>query len=83
MIDIEARRRADEQMERLKDILDANNIDWEVRGEGTPVVEFRNATGMCRMFPSQTTDGKLVVLYSGKGIVDTAEEAARMCGVSA
>lgn len=80
MIDIHARERGDREMERLKTLLDTAGIDWEQRGEGTPIVQFDN--GNCWVFPSQTYDGKLCVRYSRKEWVDTAEEALAVCGVT-
>lgn len=79
MIDVHARERGDREMERLKTLLDMAGIDWEQRGEGTPIVQFRN--GDCWVFPSQSFDGKLCVRYSRKEWVDTAEEALAVCGV--
>lgn len=81
MIDIEARKRGDMEMERVKLLLDNANIDWEQRGEGTPIVQFDNGTGDCWVFPSQTYDGKLCVRFVRKVLVDTADEALRSCGV--
>ena len=82
MIDIEARKRGDMEMERVKATLDAAGIDWEQRGEGTPIVQFDNGSGDCWVFPSQTYDGKLCVHYSRKVLVETADEALRACGVA-
>lgn len=82
MIDIEARKRGDMEMERVKATLDAAGIEWEQRGEGTPIVQFDNGSGDCWVFPSQTYDGKLCVRYSRKVLVDTAGEALRACGVA-
>lgn len=81
MIDIEARKRGDMEMERVKLLLDNANIDWEQRGEGTPIVQFDNGTGDCWVFPSQTYDGKLCVRFTRKVLVDTADEALKACGV--
>lgn len=82
MFDIEARRRGDAEMERLKAMLTDHGIEWEERGEGTPVVSFRNGYGSCFAFPSQTCDGKMCVHYESKALVDTADEALRICGVT-
>lgn len=81
MIDIQARKRGDMEMERVKLLLDNANIDWEQRGEGTPIVQFDNGTGDCWVFPSQTYDGKLCVRFTHKVLVDTADEALKACGV--
>ena len=81
MIDIEARRRGDAEMERLKQLLDDNSIEWEERGEGTPVVSFKRGASNCYAFPSQTYDGKMCVRYEAKAWVDTADEALKLCGV--
>lgn len=81
MIDIEARRRGDAEMERLKQMLTEAGVEWEERGEGTPIVSFRHGTSNCRAFPSQTYDGKMCVSYEAKAWVDTAEEALGLCGV--
>ena len=80
-VDIAARKRGDMEMERLKELLDKNGIDWEQSGEGTPVLNFRNHDGDCWVFPSQTYDGKMCVRFARKAWVDTAEEALRLCGV--
>lgn len=82
MIDIQARRRGDAEMERVKELLDKQNIDWEQRGDGTPIVQFDNGSGDCWVFPSQTYDGKLCVRYSRKVLVETADEALMACGVA-
>lgn len=81
MIDIDARKRGDMEMERVKLLLDNANVDWEQRGEGTPILQFDNGTGDCWVFPSQTYDGKLCVRFTRKSWVDTAEDALRACGV--
>lgn len=81
MIDIQARKRGDMEMERVKMLLDNANIDWEQRGEGTPIVQFDNGTGDCWVFPSQTYDGKLCVRFARKEWVDTADDALKVCGV--
>lgn len=81
MIDIEARRRGDAEMERLKQLLTGVGIDWEERGEGTPIVSFKNGYSNCFAFPSQTHDGKMCIHYETKALVDTADEALRICGV--
>lgn len=81
MIDIEARRRGDAEMEKLKLMLTEFGVEWEERGEGTPVVSFKNGYSNCIAFPSQTYDGKMCVHYEMKAHVDTAEDALRICGV--
>lgn len=81
MVDMEARRRGDAEMERLKQMLTELGIEWEENGEGTPVVFFKHRYGTCIAFPSQTYDGKMCVRYESKAHVDTADEALRICGV--
>lgn len=81
VVDVLARKRGDSEMEKLKEMLDEVGIDWEQRGEGTPIVNFRNLDGDCWAFPSQTYDGKMCVRYTRKAWVETAEEALRLCGV--
>lgn len=68
-------------MERLKSMLTDAGVEWEERGEGTPVVWFRNGYSSCFAFPSQTYDGKMCIHYESKKLVDTADEALRVCGV--
>lgn len=80
-IDIQARKRGDAEMERLKSLLDSVGIEWEQRGEGTPIVTFSNDDGDCWAFPSQTYDGKMCVRFTRKAWVDTADEALKLCGV--
>ena len=79
MIDLEARRRGDAEMERLKRMLTDKGVKWEERGE--EVVRFISGSSSCFAFPSQTHDGKMCVHYEAKAWVDTADEALKLCGV--
>ena len=72
------RRRAVDEMERVKELLDKIGIEWE---QHTPFVSFSNGDGECWVFPSQTYDGKLCVRYAGKGWCETAEETLALCGI--
>lgn len=81
MIDIQARRRGDSEMEHIKKLLSGIGVAWEQRGEGTPIVKFNNGIGECWVFPSQTYDGKLCVRFTRKELVETAEDAIMACGV--
>jgi len=80
MIDIEARTRGDMEMEKLKELLDKNGIDWEQSGTMS-MVSFDGPNGTCFAFPSQTYDGKMCVRFETKAWCDTAEEALKLCGV--
>ena len=79
-VDIVARKRGDMEMERLKELLDKNGIDWEQSGTMS-LVTFDGPNGQCIAFPSQTYDGKMCLSYTTKAWCDTAEEALRLCGV--
>ena len=81
MIDTEARRRGDTEMEKLKQMLTESGVEWKERGGSAPVVSFKNGHYNCFAFSSQTYDGKMCVHYETKAYVDTAEEALRICGV--
>lgn len=44
-------------------------------------VMFDGPHGECMAFPSQTYDGKLVVVFQVKERCDTADEVLEMCGL--
>lgn len=80
-MDAEAIRRTSAEMDRLKAELDRRGIKWRCTREGTPVVSFDNEVGECRVFPSQTYEGKLFVSYSTFARCDTADEVLGVCEV--
>lgn len=68
-----------EQMENLTKTLESMGVEFKQHEGG--MVTFQNASGECRVFPSQTYDGLLKVRFSGEGRVGTADAALRLCGV--
>lgn len=71
-------RRVEWQMGRLKELLDAKGIGWE---QHLPYVSFKNDSGECWVFPSQTHDGELCVRHTSRTRCETAEQALKACGV--
>lgn len=64
------------EFERVKELLTESGIEWR---QHRPFIEFQGVHGTCRIWPSQTHDGKLTVTYTGKGWADAAEGAIELC----
>jgi hypothetical protein len=76
---IGVRMKMQEQMENLAKTLESMGVEFEQHEGG--MVTFKNNSGECCVFPSQTYDGKLFVRYIGETRVDTAIDALIACGM--
>ena len=65
-----------EEFERVKQLLTERGIEWY---QHRPFIEFKGEHGTCRIWPSQTHDGKLTVTFTGKQWASTAESALELC----
>lgn len=68
------------QMRELVDALTERGIRFRVHEGG--MVTFRNGSGECQVFPSQTYDGMLFVRHAEATRVGTAAQAIDACGLS-
>lgn len=76
---IEQKENTRKELERMKSLLDDLGIDYDVSFPA--YLYFSNANGECMVFPSQTHDDKLVIVYPVKKWCDTAEDVLIACGV--
>lgn len=74
------KERALREFEKLVSQLEEMGVAHTVREPHS--VLFDNENGECMAFPSQTYDGKLVILYQAKERYDTADEVLKACGVT-
>lgn len=76
---IEEKKRALHEFDKLVASLEKMGVEYSLNKPS--YVMFDNASGECMAFPSQTYDGKLVVVYQVKERYDTAEEVLKACGL--
>lgn len=73
---LQEKQQANAEFERVKERLTELGVPWY---QHRPFIEFQGENGTCRIWPSQTHDGKLAVTFTGKNWASTADGALELC----